>query len=90
MSVGDHVYMALPKGGLDPHHVLILPIGHFQSLVTCSDEVLEVCEKLPSSVCVDIVFLSYDHKTEHLQSASLIPIIAIRSIELMQPNEVPG
>jgi hypothetical protein len=28
ITVGDHSYLALPKGGLVPEHVLILPIGH--------------------------------------------------------------
>ncbi len=31
VSVGDHSYMALPKGGLTPDHVLILPISHYAS-----------------------------------------------------------
>ena len=42
VSVGTQVYVALAKGGLNKQHVLILPIGHFQSLVTCSEEVIEV------------------------------------------------
>lgn len=42
VSVGTSVYLALAKGGLNEQHVLILPIGHFQSLVTCSDDVLQV------------------------------------------------
>ncbi len=28
VSVGDHAYLALPKGGLTTGHVLILPIAH--------------------------------------------------------------
>lgn len=31
VSVGEHVYLALAKGGLVPEHLLILPITHFQS-----------------------------------------------------------
>ncbi len=27
VSVGEHVYLALPKGGLTSQHVMILPIG---------------------------------------------------------------
>lgn len=46
VSVGTHVYLAMAKGPLNEQHILILPIGHFQSLVTCSDEVLEVCKLL--------------------------------------------
>ena len=50
VSVGTHVYVAMAKGPLNEQHVLILPITHFQSLVTCSDEVLEVCHSLLSNV----------------------------------------
>jgi diadenosine tetraphosphate (Ap4A) HIT family hydrolase len=31
VSVGEHVYLALAKGGLSPLHVLILPIQHVPS-----------------------------------------------------------
>ncbi|RYG94361.1 hypothetical protein EON65_57610 [archaeon] len=26
VSVGQHNYLAMPRGGIDPHHVLICPI----------------------------------------------------------------
>lgn len=42
VSVGTNVYLALAKGGLTEEHILVLPIGHFQSLVTCAEDVLEV------------------------------------------------
>ena len=29
VAVGDHTYLALPKGGLVENHVLVLPIGHY-------------------------------------------------------------
>ena len=37
--------MALPKGGLVDDHVLILPIGHYQSSVTSPEEVVEEIDK---------------------------------------------
>lgn len=33
VSIGDHAYLAHPKGPLTSHHLLILPIGHYKSLV---------------------------------------------------------
>lgn len=49
VSVGTSVYLALAKGGLNDQHILILPIGHFQSLVTCSDDVLQVSQLISSN-----------------------------------------
>uniref|UniRef100_A0A2K5M9H0 Cwf19-like C-terminal domain-containing protein n=1 Tax=Cercocebus atys TaxID=9531 RepID=A0A2K5M9H0_CERAT len=37
--IGTHCYLALAKGGLSDDHVLILPIGHYQSVVELSAEV---------------------------------------------------
>ncbi|KJE89111.1 CWF19-like protein 1 [Capsaspora owczarzaki ATCC 30864] len=37
VSIGTELYMALPKGGLSPQHVLLLPIGH----VACSKDLGE-------------------------------------------------
>jgi hypothetical protein len=36
IAIGNHSYLALPKGGLVPEHVLILPIGHCASSVLVS------------------------------------------------------
>ncbi|KAM4678449.1 CWF19-like protein 1 isoform 2-T2 [Discoglossus pictus] len=41
VSIGTHCYVALAKGGLTPDHVLILPIGHYQSMVDMASEVVE-------------------------------------------------
>lgn len=40
-------YLALAKGGLVPDHVLILPIGHYQSTVVAPPETIEEIEKYP-------------------------------------------
>ena len=37
----------MPKGPLVPEHVLILPIGHYQSIIELPEEVLEEVEKYP-------------------------------------------
>ncbi|KAG7231767.1 hypothetical protein INR49_010405 [Caranx melampygus] len=50
ISIGTHCYLALAKGGLTPHHVLILPIGHYQSVVELSSEVVEEMEKYKSAL----------------------------------------
>jgi len=39
VSVGEYSYLALPRGGIVPDHVLIMPVEHQQSWVTCPDEV---------------------------------------------------
>ncbi|KAF3859672.1 hypothetical protein F7725_022071 [Dissostichus mawsoni] len=45
ISIGTHCYVALAKGSLTPLHMLILPIGHYQSVVELSSEVVEEMEK---------------------------------------------
>eukprot|EP00163_Fabomonas_tropica_P014910 TRINITY_DN2713_c0_g1_i3.p1 TRINITY_DN2713_c0_g1~~TRINITY_DN2713_c0_g1_i3.p1 ORF type:complete len:190 (+),score=25.03 TRINITY_DN2713_c0_g1_i3:571-1140(+) len=36
--IGENVYVALPKGGLHPEHVLILPITHYSTSSSLLDE----------------------------------------------------
>ena len=40
-------YVALAKGPLVPEHVLICPIGHYQSSIDLPEEALEEAEKYP-------------------------------------------
>lgn len=47
----------MPKGPLVPEHVLILPIGHYQSIIELPEEVLEEVEKYPFSYYL----ISYKH-----------------------------
>lgn len=47
VSVGTETYLALAKGGLVDDHVLILPIGHYQSSVSAPLEVIDEIEKYP-------------------------------------------
>lgn len=67
-------YLALAKGGLTPHHVLILPIGHYQSVVDLSSEVVEEMEKYKSSLRTfyksrgqRCVLFERNYRSQHLQ-----------------------
>lgn len=67
-------YLALAKGGLSDDHVLILPIGHYQSVVELSAEVVEEVEKYKATLrkffksrgkrCV---LFERNYKSHHLQ-----------------------
>ena len=67
-------YLALAKGSLTPHHMLILPIGHYQSVVELSSEVLLEMDKYKSALksfykskgerCV---LFERNYKSQHLQ-----------------------
>ncbi|KAG8126733.1 hypothetical protein E2320_021819 [Naja naja] len=56
VTIGTHAsiyfaiscYLALAKGGLSPDHVLILPIGHYQSMVELASEAVEEFEQFKS------------------------------------------
>uniref|UniRef100_A0A1A8RUV7 CWF19-like protein 1 n=1 Tax=Nothobranchius rachovii TaxID=451742 RepID=A0A1A8RUV7_9TELE len=73
-------YLALAKGALIPRHVLILPIGHYQSVVEVSSEVLEEMEKYKSALrsfykskgerCV---LFERNYKSQHLQ-LQVVPV----------------
>uniref|UniRef100_A0A2K6B6B9 CWF19-like protein 1 n=1 Tax=Macaca nemestrina TaxID=9545 RepID=A0A2K6B6B9_MACNE len=80
VNIGTHCYLALAKGGLSDDHVLILPIGHYQSVVELSAEVVEEVEKYKTTLrrffksrgkrCV--VF-ERNYKSHHLQ-LQVIPV----------------
>ena len=50
VSIGEHAYLALPKGGLTPDHVLILPIAHFPSLLELPEEVGREVDRFKSAL----------------------------------------
>lgn len=50
ISIGDHAYLALPKGGLTNDHVLILPIAHHSCLLELPAEVEEEIDKFKAAV----------------------------------------
>lgn len=67
-------YLAMAKGGLTPDHMLILPIGHYQSVVELSSEVVVEMEKYKSALksfykskgerCV---LFERNYRSQHLQ-----------------------
>ena len=50
VSVGDHTYLALPKGQLNDNHLLILPIAHHRCALELPEEVAEEIEKFQTSL----------------------------------------
>uniref|UniRef100_A0A8C8S7M0 CWF19-like protein 1 n=1 Tax=Pelusios castaneus TaxID=367368 RepID=A0A8C8S7M0_9SAUR len=80
VSIGTHCYLALAKGGLSTDHVLILPIGHYQSVVELSSEVLEEVEKYKSALKKFFrskgkryVLFERNYRSQHLQ-LQVIPV----------------
>lgn len=74
VSVGEQVYLALPKGGLTSHHVMILPIGHHQSLVSLPEEALVEVDKFKAALRkmykkLDkvAVFFERNYRSQHMQ-----------------------
>ncbi|XP_013396694.1 CWF19-like protein 1 isoform X2 [Lingula anatina] len=74
ISIGTQVYLALAKGPLVPEHVLILPIGHYQSTVSLPDDVRSEIEQFKSalkkfykSLGKAAVFFERNFRTQHLQ-----------------------
>ncbi|KFU85278.1 CWF19-like 1 [Chaetura pelagica] len=79
VSIGTHCYLALAKGGLLPDHVLILPIGHYQSVVDLSSEVVEEVTKYKSALKEffrskgKYVLFERNYRSQHLQ-LQVIPV----------------
>ncbi|XP_053321529.1 CWF19-like protein 1 [Spea bombifrons] len=74
VSIGDHCYVALAKGGLTSDHVLILPIGHYQSMVDLSTEVVEEVDKYKAALKKFFktkgkryVMFERNYRSQHLQ-----------------------
>ncbi|XP_017296788.1 CWF19-like protein 1 [Kryptolebias marmoratus] len=79
-SIGTHCYLALAKGPLTPRHVLILPIGHYQSVVDLSSEVVEEMEKYKSALRSFYksrgerwVLFERNYRSQHLQ-LQIVPV----------------
>ncbi|XP_005602360.1 CWF19-like protein 1 isoform X2 [Equus przewalskii] len=89
VNIGTHCYLALAKGGLCDDHVLILPIGHYQSVVELSAEVVEEVEKYKATLrrffksrgkrCV---LFERNYKSHHLQLQIAQPGAAYFYVEL--------
>ncbi len=61
-------YVTIAKGPLVPDHVLILPIAHFQSIVSAPPGVNAEIEKYPSPEGAVTVTHSHTHTDTHTQS----------------------
>ncbi|XP_034529407.1 CWF19-like protein 1 [Notolabrus celidotus] len=80
VSIGSHCYLAMAKGGLTPQHMLILPIGHYQSVVDLSSEVVEEMEKYKSALTSfyksrgeRCVLFERNYRSQHLQ-LQVVPV----------------
>ncbi len=80
VSVGEHAYLALPKGGLTSEHVLILPIAHYPSLLEVPEDVGKEIDKFKSALkkCFkkrgkNVVFFERNYKSHHLQ-LQVVPV----------------
>ncbi|XP_041444008.1 CWF19-like protein 1 isoform X3 [Xenopus laevis] len=74
VSIGDNCYVALAKGGLMSDHVLILPIGHYQSTVDLSSDVVKEVEQYKAALRTFFktkgkryVMFERNYKSQHLQ-----------------------
>uniref|UniRef100_A0A915B4J0 Cwf19-like protein C-terminal domain-containing protein n=2 Tax=Parascaris univalens TaxID=6257 RepID=A0A915B4J0_PARUN len=80
VSVGSHCYAAMPKGPLTDGHLMILPIGHIQSLVAAPQEVRDDVQRYKEAFTlmfdkqdkVAVVF-ERNYKTQHLQ-IQIVPV----------------
>ncbi|XP_077355654.1 CWF19-like protein 1 [Festucalex cinctus] len=80
VSIGTNCYLALAKGGLNAGHVLILPIGHYQSTVGLASEVLQEMDKYKAALgsfyksrgerCV---IFERNYRSQHLQ-IQVVPV----------------
>ncbi|XP_064417448.1 CWF19-like protein 1 isoform X3 [Latimeria chalumnae] len=80
VSIGAHCYLALAKGSLTPDHVLILPIGHYQSVVDLASDVVEEVENYKSALKKffkskgsRFVLFERNYRSQHLQ-LQVVPV----------------
>ncbi|CAI4231518.1 unnamed protein product [Auanema sp. JU1783] len=80
VSVGDTCYVAMPKGPLVEDHVMILTIGHIQSLIAASEEVQAEVEKFKNAFILmadkagkALVAFERNYCSQHLQ-IQLVPV----------------
>ncbi|XP_069084546.1 CWF19-like protein 1 isoform X2 [Pleurodeles waltl] len=80
VSIGTNCYVALAKGGLMPDHILILPIGHYQSMVDLASDVVEevdqyktALKKYFKSKKKRCVLFERNYRSQHLQ-LQVVPV----------------
>ena len=77
-------YLALAKGCLTPDHLLLLPIGHYQSVVELASEVVEELDKYKSalrkfykSLGKRCVLFERNYRSQHLQLQVLCVCVCV-------------
>ncbi|VDM46490.1 unnamed protein product [Toxocara canis] len=80
LSVANHCYAAMPKGPLTDDHVMILSIGHIQSLVAAPQEVRDDVQRFKDAFTLMfdkhgkvVVMFERNFKTQHLQ-LQIVPL----------------
>lgn len=74
VSVGEHIYLALAKGGLVPHHLMLLPIHHYQTSLDLEPPAMAELARFKSRLremfaATDrtVVFYERNYRTSHMQ-----------------------
>ncbi|XP_071957157.1 CWF19-like protein 1 [Antedon mediterranea] len=90
VSVGTTTYVALAKGGLIPDHVMILPIGHFQSQVDLPQDVTDEINQYKKAINryfksknKSYVIFERNYKTQHLQ-LQVVPIAKDEELDIKE------
>ncbi|KAK6753123.1 hypothetical protein RB195_012618 [Necator americanus] len=80
VAIGDACYAAMPKGPLVDDHVMVLSVGHVQSLVAASDDVRDEVEKFKNAFILaadkvgkSLVCFERNYRTQHLQ-VQMVPV----------------
>ena len=89
ISIGDHSYLAMAKGGLTDDHLLILPIDHMRATIEIEDQqLLDELERFKSALTQyfrskhrSLVFFERNFKSSHLQ-IQVVPIPEAKSQNL--------
>ncbi|XP_066249101.1 CWF19-like protein 1 [Euwallacea similis] len=100
VTVGESCYLALAKGGMVEEHFLICPMEHFQSSLSCTEEVLQEMQKFKQALHKFYhrngqvpVFFERNYKTSHMQLQTVpIPKKATKELKdiFIDEAEVQG
>ena len=82
VSIGSTSYLTLAKGGLTSDHLLILPIGHYQSTIECPEDVIDEINRFKveltkyfQTLNKSVIFFERNYRSPHLQ-IQVVPIPA--------------
>ncbi|CAL1265079.1 unnamed protein product [Larinioides sclopetarius] len=80
LSIGDHSYITLAKGGLVQDHLLIIPMEHVPASINLSDSAEKEIEKYKNALVnyfhdqeYDVIFFERNFVSPHLQ-LQIVPI----------------